>query len=214
MKMHGGWMWPDSDDYMWREMRQDGTYQRSHFDKAMEFVTDRRCALDGGAHVGLWSSLMAKEFERVIAVEPAPDTHACLVTNMHRQNLQHKVTCRHVALGASLSSVSLALDAKQAARGNTGGRYVVPGGVIPVDRVDDLCLPSLGLLKLDVEGSEPAAIEGAVETLKRCKPVVLFEDKKFCTRMGYASDASQKLLAGVGYEHKARVGHDEIWCAA
>lgn len=211
MKHHGGWMWPELDDFMWREMKQDGTYQRSHFDAAMRFVTDRRCAVDGGAHVGLWSALMAKQFDRVVAVEPAADTAECLAINMAAV---FNVEIRRVALGSHAGSVSLALDDKQKARKNTGGRYVVTGGSIPVERIDDWNLPSLGLLKLDVEGSEPAAVEGAVETLKRCKPVVLFEDKGFCVRSGYAKDASQKLLAGVGYEHKARVGHDEVWCAA
>ncbi len=212
MKMHGGWQFPDADDFMWREMRGD-TYQRLHFDAAMTFVTDTRCACDVGAHVGTWTKLMADRFDSVVAVEPASDSFECLRTNM-RAFCVTNVVPRGVSLGAEQCYVSLTLNAKETARGNTGGRYVQRGGVILCETLDSWNLPSLGFLKIDAEGSEPDVIKGACFTIDRCKPVVLFEDKGFCTRYGYAKDAPARILTGIGYEHKARVGHDEIWCAA
>ncbi len=210
MKEHGGWYWPDSDDFMWREMR-DGSYQRSHFDKAMEFVTDRRCAIDVGAHVGHWSALMASEFESVLAVEPAEDSFQSLLSNMLSRRLDNVVPCP-VAVGNSDEFVSMAIDQKQAARKNTGGRYVrLGGGAIRMETIDSWRLPALGFLKIDAEGSEPLVIQGAEFTIARCKPVVLFEDKGFCVRYGLEKTASQRALAALGYEHKARVGHDEIY---
>jgi FkbM family methyltransferase len=199
---------------MWREAGKDGSYQRDHFDVALSYVTDKRCAVDAGAHVGTWAWLMARHFSRVIAVEPADDTFECLKDNMRRFELAN-VEPVHVALGAKQGRVSLVLDAKQTARRNTGGRYVsAAGGTIRCETIDDWDLRSLGFLKLDIEGSEPDAIIGGALTLQRCKPVVLFEDKGFCTRLGHAKDATQTLLAGLGYVHRARVGHDEIWTVA
>jgi FkbM family methyltransferase len=210
MKMHAGWQFPDDDEHMWREMRVGGLYQSEHCDKALSFVADRSVAIDGGAHVGLWSAIMAKRFDSVIAVEPAADSFECLTTNMMARRLDNVVLC-NAALGCEDKLVSMELDAKQTSRKNTGGRYVRDGGTIRVEMIDSWKLPTLGFLKLDVEGSEPAAIQGASETIARCKPVVLWEDKSFCTRYGYDKNAPRRLLAALGYEHKARVSADEIW---
>lgn len=210
MKAHGGWMFPDADDYMWRELKSDGSYQAAHLEAAMAHVTDRRCAIDGGAHVGQFAKPMARLFEHVIAVEPAPDSAECLTLNLARFGVVN-VAVKPVALGAQMGAVTMDLDAKQTARKNTGGRYVLFGGTIPLERIDDWRLEHLGLLKLDVEGSEPFAITGALETLKRCRPIVLFENKRFWQRYGLTADAPQQILSALGYRHLASAGHDVIW---
>ena len=42
-------------------------------------------------------------------------------------------------------------------------------------RLDDEPVGDVGFLKIDVEGFERAVIEGALETIRRCKPVMLVE---------------------------------------
>ena len=211
MILRNGWWFPDADDFMWREMKNGG-YQNDHLDAALAFVTDWSCAIDGGAHVGVWTKALAFRFQFVMAVEPAPDTFACLVENT---GSLAKVERFPIALSALHGKASLHLDHKQAERKNTGGRFIKRNdtGDIRCESIDSWDLQMLGFLKLDIEGSEPMAIAGAAQTIRRCKPVVLFEDKGFCTRYGHARDASQVVLAALGYEHKARVGHDEIWTA-
>lgn len=210
MKYHHGIAFPDVDDFMWREMKPDGTYQAGHLRMAMDYVTDFSMAIDGGAHVGLWSRLMSQAFARVIAVEPSPDTCEALVVNMAAFNC-FNVEIKPVALGQTVGRVSMELDGRAALANNTGGRFVRPGGDIPVERIDDWQLPSCGFLKLDVEGSEPHALEGARETLIRCRPIVLFEHKGFCRRYGLPPDASQAVLESVGYQQIAIAGKDQIW---
>ncbi len=210
MKMHGGWAFPDCDDFMVKELRSDGTYQRDHLDTAMRFVTDKRIALDGGAHIGQFSLQMSPLFDTVIAAEPAFDCFECLCENLRNSGCSN-VQPRNIALGSTPGFVTMALDAKQQARKNTGGRYVIEGGKIPRVMIDSWHLPSLGFLKLDVEGSEYDAIDGARDTIARCRPVVLWEDKNFGVRFGHDKNAVRRLLALLGYEHKCRVSADEIW---
>lgn len=214
MKMHAGLAWPDADTFMVREVKADGSYQKSHLDAALKYVTDFSCAIDGGAHVGTWSALMAARFTRVIAVEPAADAFECLVQNV----LAYKnVECKPVALShVKLTGARLALDPKQAARGNTGGRYLAPegDGTIVCEPIDSWDLKRLGFLKLDVEGFEPQALNGAKETLCRCRPIVLFEAKQFHVRYGLEPHAPEMFLTSIGYKFLAAAGHDQIWGSA
>ncbi len=129
MKLHGGWAYPDVDDFMWRQQAIDGGYQTDHLTEAMRYVTDRSVALDGGAHVGTWSLHLSRLFRRVIAVEPAPDTCECLRANMARFDRQNVDTV-NVALGSRAGFVTMALDGKPAKNKNTGGRHVELGGTI------------------------------------------------------------------------------------
>lgn len=210
MKYAKGWAWPDADEFMVGQLQPDGRYQGAHLDQALAYVTDWTCALDGGAHVGTWARVLSGRFDRVVAVEPSPDTFEALTANMQTFGCLN-VECRQAALGAAAGTVSMTLDAANTARANTGGRFVQPKGPIPLQTIDSFALPTLGFIKLDVEGSEVAALLGATQTLQRCRPIVLFENKKLWTRYGQLPDAPQRLLTRFGYRERERAGCDAIW---
>lgn len=215
MKTRYGWVFPDADEFMINEIKPDGGYQASHIAAALRYVTDWSLAMDCGAHVGTWSRTLAGRFARVIAVEPSDDTFEALRANMSQFGCAN-VELHQVAVGASAGTVSMApLDPRAEALKNTGARFVSEGGTIPRITIDSLQLPSLGFLKLDIEGSEPLALEGARETLIRCRPVVLFENKGFWRhRFNQVKDAPQRMLASVGYAEVEIAGKDVIWRAA
>ena len=213
MKTVHGWAYPDTDEFMAGELKADGSYQGSHLKAALAYVTDFSLAIDGGAHVGTWSKPLSQRFTQVIAVEPSADTYACLVANLAHFGITN-VTARQIAIGAEAGYVSMTLTEKEQTRRNTGARYAVPGMDVPCETIDSWQLPSLGFLKLDVEGSEVAALEGAQQTLVRCRPIVLFEDKLLWKRYGLRRDAPHQLLTRLGYRHLQRASMDEIWGSA
>lgn len=214
MTRHHGWAFPDADRLMASELTAAGTYQQSHLDAALRWVTQHGTAIDGGAHVGTWSRQLALVFRQVIAFEPAADTFACLVENMAAHGGRN-VTCYEAALGAHPGRVRMALDAKNAARGNTGARHTVEGDDVVVLSLDSLDLNDVGFLKLDVEGSEPMALMGARDTLARCRPVVLVEDKgHWVTHYGLPKTAVSDILAAQGYRLAETVGCDQVWVPA
>lgn len=193
------------------ELGCDGTYQLSHLEAALAHVKKFRTAIDLGAHVGTWSKVMAGRFQRVIAVEPSPDTFEALTTNVRQFGLTN-VECRNVAVGAAVGTVTMTLDALNEQRANTGARYTVPGGSIPVEMLDGWGITDLDFLKMDIEGSEPHALHGALETLRRWKPIVLFEDKRLWTRhFGLPKDTVARTLTSLGYHQIAKVSMDAIW---
>jgi FkbM family methyltransferase len=211
--MQHGWCFPDADEFMAGELTPDGRYQDSHLEAALALVTDFSCAIDGGAHVGTWTRPMSQRFARVIAVEPSPDTFEALSANVTAFGCTN-VELHQAALGSEPGFVSLApLDPRAEALRNTGARYVheSPGATIQRLRIDDWKLDTCGFIKLDVEGSEPLALEGALLTLRRCRPIVLFENKKFWRRFGLADDAPQQILRGAGYRLRCVARMDAIW---
>jgi FkbM family methyltransferase len=210
MKTVHGWAYPDADEFMAGEMKADGTYQYSHLTRALAYVQDWALALDGGAHVGTWSRLLAAKFGVVVACEPSTDTYEALQANMAAFACTN-VALHNVALGDRKGRVQMRMDGRGAQLKNTGSRYVLPGGETHQVTIDSLNLPACGFLKLDVEGSEPAALAGATETLARHRPIVLFEDKNLWRRFGARRDAPQGLLLQAGYKHLERAGCDEIW---
>lgn len=209
MKLAKGWAFPDADEFMVSELKDDGTYQLSNLEAALDFVTDYSCAIDGGAHIGTWSKVMARSFGQVVAVEPSDDTAECLAVNM--QAVQN-VTILRCALGDRAGLAALTLDPTNAKRKNTGARHLQTGRDVRVETIDSWALPSVGFIKLDIEGSELAALKGAKDTLQRCHPVVLFEDKGLGHRYyGEPRQAIQHWLSAHGYRHLSRSSCDEIW---
>lgn len=212
---------PDADEFMVGELQADGTYQADHLAAALKHVTNFTCAIDGGAHVGVWTRIMANRFQRVIAVEPSPDTFEALSWNIDHWRLTN-VVLMHRAVWRDDGYVEMVLDPVQAERKNTGGRFVrgvrytASGNGLPShvrrETIDSWNIQSLGLLKLDVEGSELAALEGARATLLRCNPIVLVEEKGLGTKyFDQRKDSVQRFLKDLGYRRAQSVGCDEIW---
>lgn len=215
MKTHLGWAFPDSDEFMVSELKPDGTYQAPNLTAALRHVTDHSLAIDGGAHVGTWSRIMSHAFARVIAVEPCADTFEALLVNLATFGCRN-VEPRRIALGQKARDVAMVLDGKGANMRNTGARHVdhakqSAGERVPCQPIDDWHLPTLGFLKLDVEGSEVEALLGAKRTIDRCRPVILFENKGLWKQFGYPRDWPQQWLPTVGYRLAEAVSCDQIW---
>jgi FkbM family methyltransferase len=210
MKIQHGWAFPSADEFMSNAMKPDGSYQASHLVAALEYVTDWSLSVDGGAHAGTWTKTLSQRFTRVISVEPSTDTFEALQANVLHFGCLNVQTL-NVALGDKPGTVKMVLDGRAAEMHNTGGRYAAPGGDILVETIDSWDLKSLGFLKLDVEGSEVAALRGARKTLKRCRPIVLYEEKGFSRRYGEVKEAAAKLLESFGFRLLQVVGCDRIW---
>lgn len=199
------WAIPKVDTYFALELARDPRgFQIDHLELALKQCSRRRLAVDGGAHIGTWTCALADQFLEVMAFEPAADTYACLVENTGGK--ANVLQFRH-ALGAEKGRATVVDDPTR--QGNTGSRYLRPGGDVTVVPLDDYGLHNLDFLKLDVEGSELAALRGATETIQRCRPVVMIEVKKL--RRGHDPLAAVQYLVGLGYREVARAKNDRVY---
>jgi len=132
-----------------------------------------RFAVDAGANVGVYSVLMALAMAEgaVHAFEPGPETYERLVLHTHL-NRAKNVTPIQRALGdqpgrLALTDSSQGDSGKASLRAQPQGSMVAEVEVTTLDaHMESLGLTALDLLKIDVEGHEPALLRGAQHALK------------------------------------------------
>lgn len=200
-----GWHLPRGDGYFPKFIeggppKQNG-FQREHLLKAFAYVKNWNVAIDVGAHVGFWTLDMAHRFDQVFAFEPSPDSFECLCKNM--EEFPNVATAR-AAVGERSGECAMIDDPIRMANGknvNTGSRYIDQNGKgVTMLSLDDLRFEGCGLLKIDVEGYEPAVVLGAQKLIKRFRPVIIMEtDKKFGHRFGFKKFAAELSVLNMGY---------------
>jgi FkbM family methyltransferase len=142
------------------------SYQRHKYLAALPFVKERKVFVDIGAHVGLWSMQAELDFDKIVAFEPHP-----LHANLYEENVK-KHTLHRVALGDRKDSIAL-----KGEPGSSGDTHVAGPGDIQMRTLDSYRMRRIDLLKIDTEGYELPILKGAMETLKRCRPVIVVEQK-------------------------------------
>lgn len=121
---------------------------------------------------------------KVWAFEPNPENYRCASITIMLNHLQN-VQLRNAGLGSEASRRSMMVFDEQG-RSLGGGSTILTDGSqandrqcasVEIVRVDD-AVPSdrrVAILQLDVEGFEQWALTGAMETMKRSKPILILE---------------------------------------
>jgi len=178
MNEHLGWWFPQGETHFQQMLNKSvakggpARYQYQVRDRSMAFVKQRRVALDIGANVGLWSRDLCENFETVVAFEPVELFRQCLQRNVIRENLR----IEPMALGDQETQVNMIIT-----QDNMGHTHVDPAsfgvGNIPVRRLDNLDLAIVDYIKIDCEGFEYKIIQGGEQTIRRCRPIIVVEQK-------------------------------------
>lgn len=202
---------PDSDNHFHMYLNKNtgptgkGTYHYERFLKAMDYCKNFDAAVDVGAHIGIWSINMASVFNRVLAFEPVKENYECL-----KKNVPSNVITEPFALGSGLIDelrIELFPD-------NSGKSHIAVnhGKFIEVRPLDYYDL-NIDFLKIDVEGYELYVLQGAIDTLNRCKPLVVIEDgpPELSEKYGIESRAASKFLESLGAKQRMNIRHDYIF---
>lgn len=141
-----------------------------HFDTAAY-------VLDCGANLGTFTRLALNRGAKVVvAIEPAPEVAHCL-----RRTFAQELTTGRVILeetGLWDKEERLFLHTPGTSWNNTivAGEDGQPGVWVPLTTIDaivtELELPSVDFIKMDIEGAEIRALEGAKATIGRWKPLI------------------------------------------
>lgn len=171
-------------------------------------VPGRRAVVQAGGNLGLYAKALAMEFETVYTFEPAPKTFAKLMHNAPEPN----IVKLQAALGDGARLIGLSHHRRDGKPNDHEGIVHVSGeGTIPMLRLDDLRLPVVDLLYLDLEGYELFALWGAIETVARCRPVLAVEINKSIEFCGYQRDDVRQWITDRGYRPVLKVHADEVF---
>jgi FkbM family methyltransferase len=169
--------------------------------RALQLLGDRprRMALDGGANVGLWALELAQTFDGVLAFEPVEQTYRSLCERCY---FLHNVYPQRLALLDARAPIAMTNPPKRTVSTASYAQRCEPDDAsCYAVAIDELCLEDLDFLKLDLEGAELRALEGARHTLERLQPLILVEViEKQLRRFGDSVTALEQFLEAAGYE--------------
>jgi FkbM family methyltransferase len=148
--------------------------------------TPHPLVLDIGANVGLitLSILASCPSVKVIAFEPAPFQCNLLEKTISANGLIDRVKVQKTALGQSRGRMRFSTHIGIDASGLDGFFDTGVGGpakqiIVDVDTLDNWWIangsPSVNIIKLDTEGSELWILQGAVQVLQTCRPILFIE---------------------------------------
>ena len=199
----GVWL-PDSDQHLPAMLQASprvdgrGTYQHAKWERVLPYLTQRRTALDIGAHVGLWTMSLAKTFQQVVAFEPVPDHVACFARNLDDRQYPN-VTLHAVALSEVQGSALMTHgDRETSSRAQIATQPGEGRVQVPTMRLDEYDFREVDFIKVDCEGFEYAALSGGRELLRRERPLVLVEQKGHATKYGLSVLGAVRFLETLG----------------
>jgi FkbM family methyltransferase len=195
-----GWWYPtmDTDSWDWLHKEIDNP------NLVAAECQNHQVVVQAGGHCGLFIRPYSELFEIVYTFEPTPINFHCLVLNAPAENVIKMQAC----VGNSHKLVAL----KKLKDHNTSvSRVSSKKGGYPTVMIDDLALEVCDLIHLDIEGYEFFALQGAVETIKRCKPVIVLEWLGYSRLYGIDQDEIVKWLGELGYMATKQIYNDMVF---
>ncbi|MDA0786814.1 MAG: FkbM family methyltransferase [Proteobacteria bacterium] len=159
-----------------------------------------KVAVDVGANKGVWTWFLADLASRVYAYEPNPK-----LFNILKRNVAANVEAHQIALSDKDGVAELRVPHSHKGYSNQGASLSVTkvdGAYLGVDvearRLDGLMLENVGFIKIDVEGFEAEVIGGALDTIRRDKPVMVVESEEVHIKRDV--EVLLRFVEALGYE--------------
>lgn len=195
-----------------RPLYTGGSYEVEETKFLQDTLRPGMTIVDVGANIGFIATLAARAVGptgRVLAIEPEPKNMALLRENVARNGYQNVTLC-HCAVGSAPGAATLYRSQWNMGnhRINAGeaGQAIADDAIkVTLETADALIaqhgLPRVDVIKMDVEGYEPAVVGGLETTLQRDRPVVLTEFWPHGMRdAGFDPDAFLAACLAPGYE--------------
>lgn len=202
-------------DLITHRLISTGSFENLHLDALDMLLSDQSSIpglcfdhsgtfVDVGANIGIFSIRYSPYFKHVVAVEANPITHQVLTANIAmRQCPNVEALC----VGASNTSTQAPITVDK--DGVLGWSSLEDSSIlekrdtytldIKLERLDDIlgvrADSCISLLKLDIEGHEAEALEGARNILREHRPAVLYEKNDTL-----GPDRCAEILIAEGYD--------------
>lgn len=199
--LNGFRLWFNTTDREMGMVMSAGHYEPNTVSIIKKIVKPGMKSIDVGAHIGFYTCLLASlsgDNGKVSAFEPMPSHFELLLKNVNENQFQQRVMAYQLAcsdvhghLGASkVSNMFVVGQVSQAEQ-----------VIVEAVRLDDLIEEPIDIVKLDIEGHEPAAIRGMISIISRDRPIIFSEINEYWLQSCTQSSAREYLgfLKSFGY---------------
>ena len=198
------WVWPEEDTGLWI----GPSHEWSAIKPIIMENTDpmnRLNAVQAGGGCGMYPRLLSQMFTYVYTFEPDPYNFYCLSQNCQSENIykfNSALSDRHRKIKFFAPGVHNRGTGTVTNSVNNDSIDDTAGNAVALT-IDDFVFESLGLIYLDIEGSEFYALTGAINTIKKHKPLIICE----------TAHSLINILEEYGYEIIAKSSADTVFKA-
>jgi FkbM family methyltransferase len=190
------------------KIKKGNLWEKYMHDIFEKYITNDSIVIEGGCHIGTHTLKIASLCKYLYAFEPLPQSNKLLDYNLRTNNIDN-VSLYQEGLSDKIGEtefdwISLGNPGSAGLKNNPMGTFnVSTNDIIKVKliTIDNLKLEKLDFIKLDVEGYEPLAINGGLNTIEKYKPIITLEcwsshNGTFCIE--YTKDLFSNLI-NIGY---------------
>ena len=197
---HGLFMYNINDKYIGYSLDAYGELSEQENVLYAQVVKPGMTVLDIGANIGVHTVSLARHVGPdglVHAFEPQRTIYQMLCGNIALNSL-YNVHTRLVGVGDRIAQIPVPF-VDYTKPSNFGGVEIgrTPiGELVPLITVDSLNLQKCHFIKIDVEGMEQVVLDGALQTIRRCNPIIYMENDrphKSETLIRYMLDRNYRL---------------------
>ena len=186
-----------NDVYIVSEFKNGSYWDIDTLKKLSPYINPNRNILEIGGHCGtssiVYSHFLNKE-QKIYVYEPQLNMYNLLVKNIKQNNLQDKIIPNNLGVfcyegNGNMNSIDLDGGGGEVKKRyneeihlncNFGGIGLGSNGEdIFLTTIDNMKLDNIGYIHCDAQGSENFIFSKSVETIKKHRPVILYENKDF-----------------------------------
>jgi FkbM family methyltransferase len=167
-------------DIVHQTIRSGRVWEPQIVDLFRQYVRPGDAVLDIGANMGAHTMQLARlvgKGGQVLACEPQEHFSNQILYSAYLNGFGEEVAVYAYAVGDVVrDSVNIELIDPDNPGGNSGEVQIFRGeGSVAMMTVDYMNWPRVNFMKIDVETYEALVVKGALETIKRCKPIIVYE---------------------------------------
>ena len=170
------------DDTIGKSLQHYGEWSEPETFLFKQMLRDGDVVVEAGANIGTHTVMLSQavgDTGKVYAFEPQRHNFQLLCSNLVI-NQRLNVYTHQWAIGSTDGDIEF--PAPSPSSDNNFGAVSLHTAhqsphneSVPIRRIDSLNLPRLDFLKADVEGYEVQVLQGAMQTIERCRPIIHLE---------------------------------------
>ena len=189
--------------YIGQQFRNGNYWDLNTLLMLRKYIDPNRNILEIGGHCGtstiVYSSFLNSE-KKIFVYEPQRNMYNLLLHNIYENNLQNKIIpsnlgvfcyegkgkMNNIDLDGGFGVVSKRYNEEKNMSCNFGGIGLGNDGEdIHLTTIDNMNLDDIGFIHCDAQGSENFIFSKGLETIKKCRPVIFYENNETHARYLY-----------------------------